>query len=110
MRQIIIGILVSLLGIVLQFPLTNVAQAQVVNSDPHFKAEGPKAYNCKTPKGRTVKCNKWSFSQGWKKVAIPVGKSPFSKLATVDARTVNIRRPDSGYVALYDYEWSDHRT
>jgi hypothetical protein len=87
-----------------------VAMAGSINSNPDFKAAGAKAYTCKLPSGLYTKCNQWVFSKGWKLSQVPKNTSPFSQLTSEDGKMVNIRRPSSGAVALYDANWADTRS
>lgn len=90
--------------------LVSTASAQMISSDPEFVREGPTAYNCTTPLGKQVQCNRWKFpNTGWKRQKVTSRQTVFSKLSDPRAQGVTIETPPSKHVALYDASWADHR-
>lgn len=92
--------------------MSALAEGQVLNSDPYFMREGPKAYKCKTPKGRNVKCNKWLTvaKRGWKKSCTQPGETVLKGLSDpFDAQIMlGEDEPERQCTMLFDDAWSDY--
>lgn len=98
------------LAVIISIWLAVPATAQIINSDPEFRREGPKAYRCTTPKGRQVICNRWHFHRnGWRKVNVKRNETVFGKLSTPEGQHISIRTPGKRHVALFDAMWADQR-
>lgn len=97
---------------VLSFVLavSTVSAQPYVNSNPSFVKEGTKAYQCTTPGGRKITCNRWEFpaKSGWKRFCTGQ-RSPFSKLADSEGKRVAMEPAFSGCSILFDEAWSDTR-
>jgi hypothetical protein len=100
----------KLATLVITLWLTGTASAQLISSDPNFIREGPAAYNCKTPLGKQVVCNKWSIpNTGWKRLKVTPRQTVFGRVPNPEAHGVTIERPASGQMVFFSGLWADHR-